>query len=157
VYDGASKLEQSRVFQPGVNGYAVGFSGLIDFINAQIPSNEIIGKAFRIDFKMFGNVSVRELVANALIHQDFNEVGTSVTVEIYSDRLEVSNPGTPIISAERFIDEYQSRNERLADLMRRMGVSARNRERGSTKLSRMQNSINFPRLIFVLVSGTQLP
>jgi ATP-dependent DNA helicase RecG len=122
VYGGPSKLERSRVFQPGVKGYAVGFAGLIDFINAQIPSNEIIGKAFRIDFKMFGNVAVRELVANALIHQDFNEVGTSVTVEIYSDRLEVSNPGTPIISPERFIDEYQSRNEKLADLMRRMGV-----------------------------------
>ena len=28
----------------------------------------------------------------------------------------------PIVPAERFIDGYQSRNERLADLMRRMGV-----------------------------------
>lgn len=71
---------------------------------------------------MFGDVAIRELVANALIHQDFNETGTSVTVEIYSNRLEVSNPGRSIISPERFIDEYQSRNEKLADLMRRMGI-----------------------------------
>jgi ATP-dependent DNA helicase RecG len=122
VYDGPNKLENSRVFQPGTKGYALGFAGLIDFINAQIPSNEIIGKAFRVDIKMFGEVAVRELVANALIHQDFNESGTSVTIEIYSDRLEISNPGRSIISPERFIDEYQSRNEKLADLMRRMGV-----------------------------------
>jgi ATP-dependent DNA helicase RecG len=93
-----------------------------DFINAQIPSNEIVGKAFRVDIKMFGEIAIRELVANALIHQDFNETGTSVTVEIYSNRLEVSNPGRSIISPERFIDEYQSRNEKLADLMRRMGI-----------------------------------
>ena len=43
-------------------------------------------------------------------------------VEIYDDRLEISNPGKPSISPDRFIDEYQSRNERLADLMRRLGI-----------------------------------
>lgn len=37
VYDGPDKTEQSRVFQPGTKGYAVGFAGLIDFINAQNP------------------------------------------------------------------------------------------------------------------------
>lgn len=31
------------------------------------------------------------------------------------------NPGLPLISSERFIDEYVSRNDSLADLMRRMG------------------------------------
>ena len=37
-------------------------------------------------------------------------------------RMEISNPGQPLISPDRFIDEYQSRNERLADLMRRLGI-----------------------------------
>lgn len=122
VYDGPNKLKKSRVFQPGIKGYGLGFAGLIDFINAQIPVNEIIRKAFREEVKMFPEIAIRELVANALIHQDFNETGTSVTVEIYSDRLEVSNPGRAIISPEHFIDEYQSRNEKLADLMRRMYI-----------------------------------
>ena len=48
--------------------------------------------------------------------------GASVMVEIYSDRVEISNPGEPIVPTERFIDGYQSRNERLANLMRRMGI-----------------------------------
>ncbi len=43
-------------------------------------------------------------------------------VELYSNRVEISNPGDPIVPVERFIDGYQSRNERLADLMRRMGI-----------------------------------
>ena len=43
-------------------------------------------------------------------------------VEIYTDRIDVSNPGQPIISVERFIDEYNSRNPALADLMRRLGI-----------------------------------
>jgi ATP-dependent DNA helicase RecG len=36
--------------------------------------------------------------------------------------VEISNPGVPPIQVERFIDEYRSRNERLADLMRRLRI-----------------------------------
>ena len=43
-------------------------------------------------------------------------------IELYDDRMEISNPGKPFISTERFIDEYRARNERLADLMRRLGI-----------------------------------
>jgi ATP-dependent DNA helicase RecG len=122
VYGGANKLETSRLIGPGIKGYAVSFESLIEFINSQLPSNEVFGTALRTEVKMFPQVAIRELVANALIHQDFNETGTCVTIDIYSDRLEISNPGVPIISPDRFIDEYQSRNEKLADLMRRFGI-----------------------------------
>lgn len=121
VYEGTSKLK-TRLDRPGTRGYAVGFEGLIDFINGQVPSNEVIEKALRRQVKMFPEIAIRELVANALIHQDFNETGASVVIELYADRLEISNPGIPFISPDRFIDEYQSRNERLADLMRRLGI-----------------------------------
>ena len=122
VYDGANKLQNSRVFLPGIKGYVVGFEGLVDFISAQIPVSEAIGKVFREEIKMFPDEMIRELVANALIHQDFNETGTSVTIEIYTDGMEISNPGTSIVSPDRFIDAYQSRNEKLADVMRRMRI-----------------------------------
>lgn len=122
VYEGANKLKPYRVFQPGTKGYAVGFEGLINFINNQIPTNEIVGKVFRDEVKMFPEIAIRELVANALIHQDFSEIGTSVIVEIYNDRIEIFNPGKSIISTERFVDGVQSRNETLAGLMRRFGI-----------------------------------
>lgn len=121
VYDGTSKMN-TRLDKPGTKGYAVGFEGLIDFVNGQIPANEVIETALRHEVKMFPEIAIRELVANALIHQDFMESGSSVMIEIYSDRIEIANPGKPFIPPERFIDEYQSRNERLADLMRRMGI-----------------------------------
>jgi predicted HTH transcriptional regulator len=66
--------------------------------------------------------AIRELLANALIHQDFMLTGTSVTVEIYANRVDISNPGEPIVKVERFIDGCQSRNERFASLMRRFGA-----------------------------------
>ncbi|OGW68539.1 MAG: MloB [Omnitrophica bacterium GWA2_50_21] len=121
VYEGKGKL-RTRLDKFDTKGYAVGFEALIDTINSLLPSNEEIGKALRKTVKMFPEEAIRELVANALIHQDFNETGASTVIEIYQDRIEISNPGTPFIPTERFIDEYQSRNERLADLMRRLGI-----------------------------------
>jgi ATP-dependent DNA helicase RecG len=121
VYEGSNKLK-TKLDRTGYRGYAVGFQGLVEFINGLIPSNEVIEEALRREVKMFPDIAVRELVANALIHQDFSETGSSVMIEIYDDRMEISNPGKPFISPDRFIDEYQSRNERLADLMRRLGI-----------------------------------
>ncbi len=121
VYSGTSKLE-TRLDQIGTKGYAVGFQGLVRFIMGQLPQNEVIEDAIRKGVKLVPEVVIRELVANALIHQDLGVTGVSAMVEIYSNRVEISNPGEPIVPIERFIDGYQSRNERLADLMRRMGI-----------------------------------
>ena len=121
VYTATSKLD-TRLDQTGIKGFAVGFQGLVRFVMGQLPQNEIIEDALRKEVKLLPEVVIRELIANALIHQDFNVGGASVMVEIYSDRVEISNPGEPVVPVERFIDGYQSRNERLADFMRRVGI-----------------------------------
>ncbi|HWK05068.1 MAG TPA: ATP-binding protein [Puia sp.] len=120
-YSGKNKLKTLKD-QLGEKGYAAGFEGLISFINTLLPSNEEIGSAFRNTVVMYPAIAIRELAANAIIHQDLNETGTSPLVEIYEDRIEISNPGLPLISSDRFIDEYQSRNEEMASLLRRMRI-----------------------------------
>jgi ATP-dependent DNA helicase RecG len=124
AYEGTNKL-RTRIDKPATKGYALGFEGLLEYIDGLIPQNEVVGKALRRSVKMFPAIAIRELVANALIHQDFREVGNTVMIEIYSDRIEIRNPGKPFISLDRFIDEAQSRNERLADLMRRLHICER--------------------------------
>lgn len=119
VYKGKNKVETTRE-QIGAKGYALGFIGLVDWINSQLPANEEIGKALREESRMYPEIAIRELVANALIHQDLSVKGFPM-IEIFSDRIEISNPGSPLITPDRFIDSYVSRNEKLADLMRRMG------------------------------------
>jgi len=121
VYTGNSKLE-TRLDQTGSKGYAVGFQGLVQFVMGQLPQNEVIKDALRKAVKLVPEVVVRELTANTLVHQDFAVGGASVMIEVYANRVEFSNPGEPIVPVERFIDGYQSRNERLADLMRRFGI-----------------------------------
>lgn len=78
---------------------------------------------------MYPEPAIRELIPNALIHQDFSITGSGPMIEIFSDRLEITNPGEPLVKTERFLDSPpQSRNESLASFMRRLGVCE---ERGS--------------------------
>lgn len=119
VYKGRNKVEtvRERIFE---QGYAISFINLLDWVNGQLPANEEIGRALRKDVRMYPERAIREIAANMIIHQDFSVLGFPM-IEIFSDRVEISSPGQPLISTDRFIDEYQSRNEELADVMRRMG------------------------------------
>ena len=119
VYEGNDKTAIVRQ-QEGGRGYAVGFIRLLEWIEGQLPANEAIVKAVREEAKMFPGLALRELVANASIHQDFSVKGASVTIEIYKNRIEITNPGIPEIALDRFIDENQSRNEKLAYTMRKL-------------------------------------
>lgn len=128
IYRNASRLETTRE-QVGTKGYASGFEGLIEYINTLLPSNEVIEKALRREVPVYPELAVRELVANAIIHQDFFVRGTSPMIEIFSDRMEITNPGIPLVKTERFLDSPpKSRNEALASLLRRAGICE---ERGS--------------------------
>lgn len=128
IYKGKNRVESQRE-QTGIKGYATDFEGILGFINDQLPQNEQIGQAFRQEERMYPELAIRELVANAIIHQDFYMSGTGPLIEIFSDRIEITNPGVPLIDTMRFIDEPpRSRNEDLAAFMRRINICE---ERGS--------------------------
>lgn len=128
-YNGHDRISSASKEQVGGKGYANGFIGLIEYINNLLPNNEILGKALRTVVPMYPIVAIRELVANAIIHQNFYMQGTSPIIEIFDDRLEITNPGLPLIDVTRFVDHPPiSRNEKLASFMRRVGICE---ERGS--------------------------
>lgn len=107
----------------GQKGYAVGFEGLVGYINDLLPKNEHIGQALREAHPLFPELAIRELVANALIHQDMTVTGAGPQIEMFADRIEISNPGAPLVKPERMVDlPPRSRNEALASLMRRMNM-----------------------------------
>lgn len=128
LYRGNSRIETIRELD-GNKGYAVGFEGLIDYLKTLLPSNEEIGKAFRREVPMYPELALRELVANAIIHQDFCLSGTGPMIELFDSRLEITNPGVPLMDTQRFLDTPpRSRNEALASFMRRINICE---ERGS--------------------------
>ncbi len=129
VYEGGGRLSAVREkIQP--EGYATGIERVVDHVRAVLPQREEIANGvFRIDVHVYPEVAIRELITNALIHQDFSVSGTGPMIEIFDHRIEITNPGAPLVSADRFLDEVpKSRNERMASLLRRMGICE---ERGS--------------------------
>ena len=127
-YRGDGRTETLRE-QEFTEGYAVIFDAAVDYIMTVTPANEVIEQAFRREIPMFPRIAARELVANALIHQDFSVSGAGPTVSIFDTRIEIASPGEPLVPTDRFVDaEPRSRNEELARLMRRFNICE---ERGS--------------------------
>jgi predicted HTH transcriptional regulator len=119
-YSDNNRLEMLKE-DVGTKGYVVGFEGLIKYIEALIPTQELIIDALREKKSAYPILAIREAVANALIHQDFSITGTGPIVEIFENRIEITNSGTPLVDIKRIIDNPpKSRNEKLAALMRRL-------------------------------------
>lgn len=119
-YAGNNRLNMLKE-DTGDRGYVIGFEGLIQYIEALLPSQEIINGALRTKRTVYPPLAIREAIANALIHQDFSITGTGPVIEIFQDRIEITNPGTPLVDVMRIIDNPpKSRNEKMAALMRRL-------------------------------------
>ncbi len=120
-YDGTERANLATHRLNETRGYAICFAELISKICDLIPTNERIEPAIRESRKFVPDKVVREIVANALVHQDMNITGTGPIIELFTDRIEVTNPGFPLIESMRIIDyPPRSRNELVASLMRRM-------------------------------------
>jgi len=127
-YRGTNRVQTLRE-QVGERGYAAGFETMIQYALSQLDDSEVIESGIRHSVNQIPELVLRELIANALIHQDFSLPGMGPMVEIFSDRVEITNPGRPLIPQERFVDSPpQSRNEHMARAARLMGISE---ERGS--------------------------
>ncbi len=121
AYDGLNRADTVTHRQDGKRGYATGFQGLVSYIDGLLPHNEFIGNAFREERPLYPVIALRELIANALIHQDMTISGAGPLIELFKDRIEITNPGSSLVSPDRFLDSPpRSRNEALASLMRRM-------------------------------------
>lgn len=120
-YSGKDKSRSEKETR-GQKGYAVGFKGVLGFTMGRLPQEEKIVDGIRKSISRYSQIAIREIVANALIHQDFTISGAGPVIEIYSDRIEVTSPGNSLIERDRIIDERRSRNERLASAMRELGI-----------------------------------
>ena len=132
IYKGNTRVNRLKEQEEPL-GYAISFESLLDYINDKLPHNEIISKSLRRDVKTYPEVAIREFVANALIHQDLSISGAGPMVEIFDNRIEITNTGEPLIETDRFIDyPPRSRNEDMASFMRQIGVC----EEGGTGVDR---------------------
>lgn len=104
-----------------MEGYAVSLEKAVKYVNTLLPSKEDINSVRRVTNSTFPLPAIREAIANAVIHQDFFVAGAGPVVEVFNNRVEVTNPGVPLVEIMRIVDNPpKSRNEKLASLMRRL-------------------------------------
>lgn len=66
---------------------------ILDFVETYSIKEAFIGRAQRVDVSQYPPEAVRELVVNALVHTDYSLQGAQIQVAIFSNRIEVTNPG----------------------------------------------------------------
>lgn len=92
------------------------------FILRNIPLKAFIQGTKRVEKYEYPNEAIRELVANAVIHRDYMITETYTQVNIFANRLEISNPGNlpPGVTIENIKDSQFSRNEIIASILKDM-------------------------------------
>lgn len=121
-YEGLNRLTILRE-ETTAEGYAISFENAIKYVNTLLPSKEDIDSVRRKSVSKFPMPAIREAIANSLIHQDFFITGTGPLIEVFDNRVEVTNSGTPLVDIMRIVDNPpKSRNEKLASLMRRLNM-----------------------------------
>ena len=115
--------------------------GAMEFLWKSLRArHELIPRtARRIDVLEIPEKALREALINAVIHTNYLEEGTSVTVEVYDDRVEISNfGGLPArLKKEQFGKKSVRRNPLIADLMARAGYI----ERMGTGIKKMRDLV----------------
>lgn len=139
----------------GQRGYAVAFENLMKVIMGRLSLREVFEDGIRVMQYAIPEVTVREFAANAIIHQDFTQQGERPTFEIFSDRVRFTNPGVPLIDADRLIDSpSKSRNPEFSNLMRQGGLCELRGSGIDRALSAIESAVLPPPLIQVVGGST---
>lgn len=116
-YKGANNLDISaETFF--YEGYAISLDKIVKYVMSLLEKTEGIIHPKRENKYPYPEVAIRELVANMVLHQSFEVYGMTLAVEIFTNRIVITNPGTPLIDTNRFIDlPPKSRNDKMAQAM----------------------------------------
>ncbi len=92
------------------------------FILRNIKLKAEISGTKRVEHYEYPEEAIRELVANAVIHRDYMITETYTQINIFSNRVEISNPGNlpPGVTIENIKDSQFSRNEIIAEILKDM-------------------------------------
>lgn len=92
------------------------------FILRNIALKASIQGTKRVEQYEYPEEAIRELIANAVIHRDYMITETYTQVNIFANRIEISNPGNlpPGVTIENIKNSQFSRNETIARILKDM-------------------------------------
>ena len=115
-----------------------GIESAMVFLRQHLPVRyEFTGEPRRHEIPELPLEALREAVINAVCHRDYFERGANVMVEIFDDRVEITNPGglPRGLKPEEFGTRSVTRNPNIVSLLHRLGLI----EKMGTGINRMRN------------------
>lgn len=123
LYKGTEKVDvlDRRDFNEDIIGNN---NGAVNFLKQYIPIRyKMTGRPRREEIPEIPYDALREAVINAVAHRDYFEKGANVMVEMFDDRIEITNPGGLVktLRPEDFGKKSVLRNPNIANLLHRTG------------------------------------
>lgn len=129
--------------------------GAMNFLKRYIAVRyEMTGEPRRKEIPEVPYDALREAIINAVAHRDYFERGANIMVEVYDDRIEISNPGglpKGLIPAE-FGKKSVLRNPKIAGLLHRADYIEK-MGTGIRKMQRLMSEAGLPPLEFSFTSS----
>ena len=157
LYEGKTK---SKILdkQEGDADFVSNFNNAVTFALRNLRTEYIIEKVEREEKPEIPESVLRELIINAMIHRDYCSEGR-ILFEIFSDRIEISNPGGLLFKKSDFGKRSLARNPLLVDLAHRLRLVERIGSGINRVLELMKDKIQFEMdsdWFFVKINRTSL-
>jgi ATP-dependent DNA helicase RecG len=130
-YKGTSKVNPTDIAEVSLDdrefsgNVAQQFENSLKFIMSKLPMRSRVesgGK--RAEYLAIPKLAIRETLANSLVHRDYSTYGSRVQVDIYSDRVEFTNPGRSLIPLDQLYEAHpQARNPLLMSHLRDLNIT----------------------------------
>ena len=139
LYKGKEKVDvlDRRDFNEDIIG---NIDGAMNFLKQYIPVRyEMTGEPKRREIPEIPYEALREAVINAVAHRDYFEKGSNIMVEMFDDRIEISNFGGLVkgLKPEDFGKKSVLRNPNIANFLHRIGYI----EKMGTGINKMQRAM----------------
>lgn len=139
LYKGTGKVDvlDRRDFNEDI---VSNIDGAMNFLKQYIPLRyEMTGEPRRREIPEIPYGALREAIINAVTHRDYFEKGANIMVEMFDDRIEITNPGGLVkgLKPEDFGKKSVLRNPNIANLLHRAGYI----EKMGTGINKMRNLV----------------
>ena len=111
----------------------------INYVKKHINTEFKIKKLQREEIQQYPEEAIREAIVNAVMHRDYLDDSEDILIEIFRNKIEISNPGGLVkgFNPDEFGKKSRTRNPLIANLLLRADYV----EKLGTGINRIKNSI----------------
>jgi len=122
----------------------------VDMIMRHVWSIPKIQGVIREDVPAYSEEALREVITNSVVHRDYQKMHVPVKVAVFTDRIEVENPGglMPGLTPLNFIHKREWRNPLIAELMKKFGFGEMDGQ-GIDRIYAATRALKVPAPVFI--------